>query len=61
MLKRLTEWGYFDLLYSNIEFRCIRLKVSQFEEFLKVCIKFLDKIIDWVKRYEIVGIEKYKK
>ncbi len=39
MLKRLTEWDYFDPLYSNIEF----------------------KIIDGVKRYEIVGIEKYKK
>ncbi len=50
----------YDPMYSDTEFRLIRLKVSQFEEFLKVCINFLDKIIDGVKKYEIVGIEKYK-
>lgn len=47
-------------LYSDTEFHFIRLKVSQFEEFLRNCINFLDKIIDGVKKYEIVGIEKYK-
>lgn len=51
----------YDPMYSDSEFRYIRLKVSQFEEFLKFCIKFLDIIIEGVKRYEIVGIEKYKK
>lgn len=50
----------YDPMYSDTEFRFIRLKVSQFEEFLKACINFLDKIIDGVKKYEIVGIEKYK-
>lgn len=64
---RTSQDGYdlsaviYDPMYSDTEFRLIRLKVSQFEEFLKVCIKFLDKIIDRVKKYEIVGIEKYKK
>lgn len=64
---RTSQDGYdltaiiYDPMYSDTEFCYIRLKVSQFEEFLKVCIKFLDKIIDGVKKYEIVGIEKYKK
>lgn len=63
---RTTQDGYdltaiiYDPKYSDTEFRFIRLKVSQFEEFLKICINFLDEIIDGVKKYEIVGIEKYK-
>ena len=62
---RTSQDGYdltaviYDPMYSDTEFRLIRLKVSQFEEFLKVCIKFIDKIVDGVKKYEIVGIEKY--
>lgn len=47
--------------HSDTEFQYISLKVSHFEEFLRVCINFLDKIIDGVKKYEIVGIEQYKK
>lgn len=64
---RTSQDGYdlsaiiYDPMYSDTEFRLIRLKVSQFEEFLKVCIAFLDKIIEGVKAYEVVGIEKYKK
>ena len=64
---RTSQDGYdltaviYDPMYSDTEFRLIRLKVSQFEEFLKSCIKFIDKIVDGVKKYEIIGIEKYKK
>ena len=46
---------------SGTEFSFIRLKVSQFEDFLKHCIGFLDKVINAVKNYEITGVEQYRK
>lgn len=63
---RTSQDGYdltaiiYDPKYSDTGFRSIRLKVSQFEEFLTNCINFLDNIIEGVRKYEIVGIEKYK-
>lgn len=51
----------YDPRYSDTEFSFIRLKVSQFEDFLKVCINFLDNIINGVKKYEVSGIEQYRK
>lgn len=50
----------YDPMYSDSDFKFIRLKVSQFEMFLKKCIDFIDKIIEGVKQYEVVGIEKYR-
>lgn len=51
----------YDPMYSDSDFKFVCLKVSQFEMFLKKCIDFIDKIIEGVKLYEVIGIEKYRK